>query len=783
MANSKTAANKAFSFIHTAQTILEKYPSMEALEAGLRNDANSTITFLLNILRELGQYDRIVQWLSDYIVYAIPGLEVAVKGLLLANLKIACSVDPMIPLYMRKRPADVPYDSDDVPTRGIPVNLQALDYMSILQTSPFSLEGRYNYFGVMTTTEEKILQGGRNGRPVTITKYTFAPAVSLYSLARAEDFNAFLWFAINKGRLPVPSGFETVEQFNSRYNISATASLNLLKSGTYTCEASTVEDSSTLLQGVTMFQKSGEYASSVMSMCINSVRDENGFITASTVVPVSDNWKSLNWYVNPANYYVHNLGIDEITGKKRERDYSKEMAICNLEYIRQTDIVFQEDTTLGQIFDGYDGAADYYFNFTILPKPYIIVPGPIIVNSRTKYPVPREILFDADGNEDTNGKYSIDYDTYEVDEHGNVIDLDGNAIAVLKLDENSIHYSLDKALTTDDDSLRLMCLREVYRGLTVYEFNYDFVMGMRLYDAKVITSQLIAAVLGFDFGITLTKNTTQLEAEAEIIEIMREVLRTEDETVSDCYYSFSNRKYDELTRQAEIKRAHLYPLNFNPDRVKYIDGTKFRNILDEFDDAPTLHAQSILVTRAINEVIVSVTEGSVGGTETDGLKMNVVCNLIESLMSVLMNALISPKIALLIQVNQELMGNFEDNIRAFNVKQFIMLLKNFFVSLARELIEQLTKELLNMVLDILKELFENVSVYVLKEMYEAYREMLEAMIEACGGLFSLSINHGTLLDTQIPDVRYADIDPGTGEIIDSDNPYIELSPEDSVDNC
>jgi hypothetical protein len=129
------------------------------------------------------------------------------------------------------------------------------------------------------------------------------------------------------------------------------------------------------------------------------------------------------------------------------------------------------------------------------------------------------------------------------------------------------------------------------------------------------------------------------------------------------------------------------------------------------------------------------------------------------------------------------MGNFEDNIRAFNVKQFIMLLKNFFISLARELIEQLTKELLNMVLDILKELFANVSVYVLKEMYGAFREMLEAMIEACGGLFNLSINHGTLLDTQIPDVRYADIDPGTGEIIDSDNPYIELSPEDSVDNC
>jgi hypothetical protein len=119
-----------------------------------------------------------VQWLANYIVYLVPALEVAVKGILLANLKIACSIDPRIPRYMRKRSKDVSkIDEDDVQSRGVLLNVKSFDYTSILETSPFSYEGRYNYFGVLEAQEEKIYDPEKKKKP--ITTYKFVPTTSL----------------------------------------------------------------------------------------------------------------------------------------------------------------------------------------------------------------------------------------------------------------------------------------------------------------------------------------------------------------------------------------------------------------------------------------------------------------------------------------------------------------------------------------------------------------------------------------------------------------------------
>ena len=45
---------------------------------------------------------------------------------------------------------------------------------------------------------------------------------------------------------------------------------------------------------------------------------------------------------------------------------------------------------------------------------------------------------------------------------------------------------------------------ECYPGLTVYEFNYDYVMSIRLFDAKSIASALFDALFNTRVGITLT---------------------------------------------------------------------------------------------------------------------------------------------------------------------------------------------------------------------------------------------------------------------------------------
>jgi hypothetical protein len=60
----------------------------------------SPIKLLLTILKRFGVgYDEIVDWLANYIQYATPIIEMAIKGILLAKLKsnIDCNIDPRIP--------------------------------------------------------------------------------------------------------------------------------------------------------------------------------------------------------------------------------------------------------------------------------------------------------------------------------------------------------------------------------------------------------------------------------------------------------------------------------------------------------------------------------------------------------------------------------------------------------------------------------------------------------------------------------------------------------------
>ena len=758
MAKKNDKAREALSYISAIQSILEKYPDLERLDTELAHQANNGIEFLINILKELGQYDRMVQWLANYIVYIVPALEVAVKGILLANLKIACSVDPRIPRYMRKRSKDVQPIDGDVESRGVLLNVQSFDYTSILQTSPFSYEGRYNYFGVLESQEEKIFDPEKQKKP--ITTYRFVPTTSLYGLARAEDFNAFLWFVINKGKLSQPKGISTAGELKTQFGVQA-VDLNLLKENEFLpTETSATGSTSSLLQGVTIFQKSGDYSSDVLSLCIDCKRNDDGFITSSTVVPVSDTRNSENWYVNRSNYFNANL-----TEKlKKPRDYTKEMAICNLEYIEQEDeYYFKYSSITGQKLEPFNGAANYYINFTILPKPLMLTLGRTV-----KY-----ILFDENGKMDKDGKYSINTDRFDVvqpllneDETRvyPIIDKNGNELAYIEFDKSNLKYTL--TAPEELKGIELLLLREVYRGLTVYEFNYDFVMGMRLYDSKVITAQLISAVLGMDFGLNFHKDTTQLEVQAEVTEIMHEIMHTEDKEVSDCYYSFSNRKYDQMRTDAELKRAALYPINFNPATAKQIDPKSLSRILDEFDQVETLNEQVDVITRAVNQACVSVQEGYEGKVETDGLRVNVVCSLIQSLMTILMNAIISPKIVMLIEVNEELMGSHKDNLHAlksFSLKEFLRRMRNFFVKVAREIMNAITAALWDLVKSILLQLLEQVGAYLLREMLSVYKELLSNMIKQCGGLPSISLNNGRLLDTPIADATFADTSGYDGE--------------------
>lgn len=103
MANTKGMQEEAMASIDTAKAMVDKVMSimtiMDSSPSLSINFATNPIGFLLQILKHLGiTYEEIRLWLTKFLIYVVPALEISVKAILLTNLKnmISCSVDPRI---------------------------------------------------------------------------------------------------------------------------------------------------------------------------------------------------------------------------------------------------------------------------------------------------------------------------------------------------------------------------------------------------------------------------------------------------------------------------------------------------------------------------------------------------------------------------------------------------------------------------------------------------------------------------------------------------------------
>ena len=319
--------------------ILEKLPdfvdtTLDFLNANSFTFSASPLGFLFNILHALGvDEETLKEWIVEILVYVLPTVEIGIKASLLANIKslISCNADPRIPLRFRKKVSNSVYtniltDSRFNKDRGIDINIDAIDPQGLLDLSPFTEPGLLYYFGctddsVHDTAIKKVVSKYDDGLNID-TKNVIGDGNSrVAKLVRADDFNAFLWYVIHKGNKQTPSpvtfnggtmivGGDTV----NTYKVKGSGSQNLLG-------AMDVEPNGEpiIIAGNTFYDSNN---ANCIAICIESKVKDDGTITGNTIVPISSDWYSCNWYVDKSNYYGSNLGVKS----RKPRDYSKEKA-------------------------------------------------------------------------------------------------------------------------------------------------------------------------------------------------------------------------------------------------------------------------------------------------------------------------------------------------------------------------------------------------------------------------------------------------------------------------
>lgn len=747
MSNIKNKQQEAMATIDTAKAMVDKVLTIMEIMISTPSVsltfATNPIGFILQLLKHLGvTYEELRDYLANFLIYIIPVLEISVKTILLTNLKnmISCSVDPRIPEKYRKREnCGAPY----IENYGINIGLEAIDFFDKLSENPLSDFGKDMYFGLEGVDD-------------------------VYKFARAEDMDAFLWFVMHKGKFPNASAVSNMSTFSDdvhgagSYTVKPTDA-SLLD----VIELTSSSDSPSKIMLGNTFSYTG--SPSVISMCIDRQYDKDNNVVANTLVPVSDDVCSVNWYIRRADQLTRNLGF----GKKEfaNRDFSKERAICNLQFI---------DTASSNLFPA-QGLVNNAFRFTILPKPYIHIPN-IAWPVTTTNIAPGEkpwgfvpLLFDSDGRYNPMGKYTVKGNitaTYEGDYKSEKIPVTndkGKTENKLKITDTretvytvgegkvKVNAKTGKVTVTDKEKIK-SGLIECYKGLTVYEFNYDFVMGMKLFDAKVMATTLLDTLVNTRLGLNLNLAQKHQEATEEIKEIIKNIVNSDDSNVEDCYFSFDNRKYDELLRKSEEKRARQY--NFGNSTNASATFEEVYNILEEYDTASTLEEQVDVISRAITQASVTITDG-LDEQDKYGVEFNFVFDLIENLVLAIVNAVLTPKVLLLLEVNRQIMGG---DWKAFTIKDLLKAMQGLIIGLIKEVRDLVIQELLKFVLKQLKPLKEMIESIILREQIENYTEAINDIIRNCPAIWFTFGNQN--LETKLDTVDYADIDVSSNKAND-----------------
>lgn len=792
-------------------TILTLLENREVIDWDAGEFLSNILDFLLDIAVKIMPPKKLVEWLSYTITYSLPIIETAVKGILLAQLKTLsdCNIDPRIPSYLRKScySPNNAGSNNYVNNKGLLIDISSIDYHNILSVSPLSESGRNYYFSnsdYYVVNDEKA-NGKLFSKKFNAINFCERNNIStskveskrkydnVYQLARADDFNAFLWFVIHKAHFKQPEVIkgclrdytnttvyynESGEKYENENKLFPN-NFNNLGEVKGECRLTTNYSIKPFKVGdtlVNLVDRSHEFTTNVISLCIKSTASDFNIENPSQLtdidnvnnqprtynfsfVPVSSDYFSANWYVNRGTYFNY------LKVKKEQRDYSKEFAICNLRYIPNANNIPGDNSK--QIYGK--------LLFSIMPAPLVIIGKKFFYR----------ILFNENGVQDPKGKYSINILSTKAelvkDENGNVyakqykvayanggLDVDSGFILNLNLNTKEYYLfneKLSKESSNYDEEFKFLVssvLFECYPNLTVYEFNYDFVMGMQLFDANVITSKIL--MLSLNLGLSLA-SVNRTYKEERISQIVDNIIKTEKVVPNECYFSFDNSRYDALLRESELKRANLYPfVNNNNDKnsnVNSIDANKFYEQLNQIDDSATAEQNQKVIEQVLNDAAVSITNSNSVITEGDGLSA-VFSDMIKMLMNSIVDVLISPKILLLFMVNRKIMGDDKDFVGFDDLFEAIM---GALVLIIKEIVDFLLNRLLDFILNELKQLLLQFSGLLVLEQIEYYTRLINQLIKAC----TFKIQRRDLLDTELDSVYYADINQATDEPIVENN--------------
>lgn len=669
--------------------------------------------FLLDIILRYVGINEVLEWISDVFTNIEP-IELAIKGVLLANVNatLSCHNNVFIPEYLR--------------TQGINFNLNQLDYKNILKYNPLSENGQCYYFG---TSFYYTIDGDDD------TKYY--TRLEAYKAAKTKlSIDSEGNTTLKPDEASIQNSIIRHGEINTQYDLIRAEDMNAFL---------------WFLNRKVLYNNHIEYDGKLSNLSVLSTKDDNILIGDCTTI-------NNNMYYMAANKNEYTICSNTNNGLNW--------------YFKKNDI---KNTPLFNI-SKFEGDLTP-FNFKILDAPSGYYP----INGDDKLCV--KFLFDDVLKPNKNGHFSIKC-TYEKEDTDNsVVIYNINGKYKLLFDKTQLTYNIyfytideqNKPQYTLIDDINLDDFKpfvfECYSGLTMYEFNYDYLMGMKLFDTKSLLALTIDNILyGKNlFGVNISLTKEELLIREKFNKIIEHVIKSDSEDVSNCYFSFSNDEYNNMIKNTELK----YKNNklFNEENSYNESFNDIYDVINKYNNSATLIENKEIIKNALNQTINSCFETNDLYENQYKLNIqpsNIVKNLIEQLLNSFFQSIISPKIVLLFEINRRIT---QTNINTLSFEEFLESIENQIVSIITEIKNYLLRLLMDWALKLITNMANKLASLLVAEQLNFYIGLIKRLLNEClllGSFNSLDfLSKEQLDDFKMNFVDYADIISNK-----SDNPKI-----------
>lgn len=287
-----------------------------------------------------------------------------------------------------------------------------------------------------------------------------------------------------------------------------------------------------------------------------------------------------------------------------------------------------------------------------------------------------------------------------------------------------------------------------YYRKTLIEFNYDYIMSLKLFDSKVVAAQLLDRLTGL-LNIHLNLSYARQLIKNETLKMVKDIVESDDLVVSDCFFTFSNEDYDKMLQKAEMNRSRLFTIDGEENSTVIIDPTTILDSLNGISQKSTQQEVQSIIEGSLTEISGTISDTSYEqtGKVNFGVRMNFIENLLNHLACVITLSVLSPKVYLLILINLKTLGR-ETN---FNLQDFIAMFKQLIASIIRAVRDHLIQYLIDELMKILSSLATDVAARIAVEQAAYYTRLIKRLIDC------FRKRDNTTLDFSIDEVNHADI--------------------------